>query len=246
MTKKKRPADSFSFTDLANAAGLSKRDVQHLVDRDLLPDQNEVARLNRIAVAGGFVAAGMPLLLSAKLANAIIAHFGADEVPTGLETLCRELSAEIQAPEGNNDFWFHRAVFRHPRYGAGQCKPSDCVVEIVDREGVFIGTHGDLTIERLPPEFVGSIEGWERGSDAHILLIRSADTNFVGKEEVRKLYSNAVGKSVVNISLAVRNALDRLADHRLTRKPAGADHVPKFFTPRSRFIAPVVSDDSAE
>ena len=241
MTKKKRPADTFSFTDLAHAAGVSKRDVQHLVDRNLLPDHSEIVRLHRIAVAGGFVSAGMPLLLSAKVANAIIPYFGADVVPTGLAGLAGEVLSEgqLSALDHTDDFWLHRAVFRHPRYAAGKAMPADFVVEIVDREGVFINTHGNLMLERFRPDFIGSIEGWERGNDANVLLLRTTDTDLVDKDAVQKMYSNAVGKTVVNVSLAVRNALDRLADRRLTRKPAKTDHVARYFVPRSRFSPPL-------
>lgn len=50
-----------------------------------------------MAVVGGFVSAGVPLLLSSKIANAIAAQFEFSEVPTGLKQMSRQLSTE-EAP----------------------------------------------------------------------------------------------------------------------------------------------------
>lgn len=246
MTKKKRTADSFSFADLAHAAGVSKRDIQHVMDRHLLPEGSGMYRLNRMAVVGGFVSAGVPLLLSTKIANAIAVQFEAAEVPTGLRQMSQQLSMEDSPllPGDCNDFWYHRAIFRHAGYVAGQAKEDDVLIVIVDRTTLFIGAHGRIFAHdfkadcRLPAQFVGWIDGWERGAKAEFHLRQNSngvDDDDGEADDHQRIYINAVGKMVVNVSLAVRNALDRLADHRLAPKVKPGTNG-KLFAPRSKYI----------
>jgi hypothetical protein len=78
---------------------------------------------------------------------------------------------------------------------------------------------------------VGWLEGWQRGLEPHLVLVTDK-INFDDKASVeiyRRLNTeahharnNAVGTLTVNISLAIRRAFDRLAEHRGQRRATRA------------------------
>ena len=193
--------------------------------------------MKRIGIIGAFVAAGTPLLVAARLAEAILAEFSESdgEAPSGLDVLARELPThEIAALPGEaNDYWYHRALCRHPKlYQPGKALPTDVLVEIVDRQLVFSPLNSGLKTRtasglRVAAPFSGWIEGWERGAAARVVLVYEKlglmddATNpewraLAGRYEMEAQHAreNALGKLTVNVSLAIRTALDRVAAHR--------------------------------
>jgi hypothetical protein len=125
---------------------------------------------------------------------------------------------------------------------------SDVRIEICDRRHVFMLPTSRLKrlgetrefFQRLPEAldmeagFVGWIEGWERGTEARLkhvseVIPLSKDDDWVSAQALRlqitveqEILHNPVGKLGINVSLAVRRALDRLAEHRAGRGKAKA------------------------
>lgn len=216
---------------------MTKRQVQQLSDANLLPKGSGIGTLKRAAVVGAFHAAGAPLLMAARLAEAI-AIDGFDqydgEVPSGLINFDDKLpESEIEwlfkQPEVN-DYWRHRAALRHPDiYRPGEAFSNDALIAIVDRSLFFYGNRGGqlTTPTGLSFDFVfgGWIEGWERGDIVRIVSKSDRIDYTLDQERFSEAYNKieleaqrarecAIGTIVVNISLAVRTALDRIADHR--------------------------------
>ena len=236
MGRPRTSGDTFSFDDLAVAGGLTKSAVQHVAQASLMPrgddDVCDIRTFKRVAVIGAFVAAGVPLMLAAQIAEAMILEFGSDdgEAPSGLNNLWRKLPHdEVSALPWRNDFGLHARLRRHPEiYSPGRAMDYDAVYEIADREFVF---HRQLksigrVVDPFAPDGIsesglmtaGRIEGWQRGGKP---LFAHFDDDGQPTAEARVLYDkmiaareNAVGVIVVNLSLAIRNGLDRLAEHR--------------------------------
>jgi hypothetical protein len=135
----------------------------------------------------------------------------------------------------DRQFWLHRLLRAAPNYLPETATGGDWLVEIADRTYVFMGADTDvLTVDPLSrkktdllPEF--RLSGWERGADAVRVIsmmedlppypdwfstpdgrAASADVS----EEYQARRRNAVARVRVNLSLAVRNAFDRVHDHR--------------------------------
>jgi hypothetical protein len=227
---------------------MTKRAFQHVVEAGLLPPDGDIRTLKRIATIGGFAAAGVPLLCSAKIAAAILVEFneGDGEAPSGLKFLVRELLSDeisgLPAEAPPNDYWYHLGLLKHRQSfglsGSGGSTHFDVFIEIVDRKFVFIRSTSDLktldSVTQNPQEaqFVGWLEGWERGSDTRLVhLYEKIQVNICDTEDTRPktasdvvaeasdARSNAVGAITINVSLAIRRALDRVAEHRAMRQP---------------------------
>jgi len=237
MGRRRQSGDKFSQGDLAVAAGVSRREVQHVADMGLLPDGSDIRALKRIAVIGGLVAAGTPLLAAGALAK-ILAEMEFNrtdgELPSGLDYLARELPKKSPSPTGANDFWYHRAVLPYPKiYTPGAPLPSDVLIEVVERKLLFIGNLRGLPILNIATggadkaSFAGWIENWERGSQARVVHVTERiglmddeenptwrKTAAAITRQVQMARRNAVGWFAVNASLAIRNGLDRVAENR--------------------------------
>jgi hypothetical protein len=235
---RKDPADLFSYAELAIGGGITKRDVQHLMEskEQLIPPGRGIRALKRTAAIGAFRAAGLPLFASARLAKAILDEFNQydGEAPSGLDYLATKLSREgikLLPPqaEQTNDYHYHFALFRHPhRYPRGKALGSDAIFEIVDFRLIFYSSR------QFPKRSLfGWIEVLERGGDARIIHVTEKlgaidDRENPGwRAENERLEAeallereNAVARTITNISLAIRNALDRIAEHRARNQPA--------------------------
>lgn len=139
-------------------------------------------------------------------------------------------------PDSRNDFWFHHHMLtRAPaKYRRGKSLLGDFVVEVADRQYVY------LDVVRKPesiPVYAGihysadplfKVIGWERGEDAEIRHFHHEVVDmgqfFDEPEKEREghlhaeyldAYAHATGRIRVNISLAIRNALDAIHDRRV-------------------------------
>ncbi|MDH4988584.1 hypothetical protein QEZ47_24320 [Aminobacter anthyllidis] len=242
MVHKSDP-DTFSYNELAIAGGMTKRAFQHLVDANvrspgsvLLPLGSGIRTLKRAAVLGGFALAGVPLLAAARITAAVLPELNTydGEVHSGLGQLARKLpnDALSRLPAGDDaaDFWFHRELLNHRDiYSLGAALISDVVVEVVDKQRVYlvstIGVMNPWDGQADKYQEIGRIEGWERGNDVAVIptyeefCYNSDHPEFlrVGLAHLqrsRTAYGNAVGRISVNLSLAIRNGLDRVARHR--------------------------------
>jgi hypothetical protein len=227
---------------------MTKRAFQHVVETGLLPSGGDIRTLKRIATIGGFAAAGVPLVCAAKIAAAILVEFNESdgEAPSGLRFLVREVAAdEVSAVRDANDYWYHLAIYKHlQKLGLSESLGKtnfDAFIEIIDREFVFMSAANNLLIldgiTNRPQEaqFIGWLEGWERASDARLVPLYekiqidgsgTADSpDNTGAELVNAALDarlNAVGIIRVNLSLAIRRGLDRVAEYRANRGRAKA------------------------
>ncbi|MFI0843530.1 hypothetical protein [Mesorhizobium sp. IMUNJ 23232] len=215
----KDPADLFSHNDLAVASGSTKRSVQMVADNGLLPGDGGIRDLKRGCAIGAFVSAGVPMLVAGRVTNKLLWALNQTdgEFPSRLVDFDNDLGpAAFPRDRGMSDYWRHRALLTRPDlYRPGEAFESDYRVEIAEREHVF--TFGGV-IEPDKWNYEGRIEGWARGSDVgfHSLAEttsewRGADDQDRLNEATKSLRLNAVGILTVNLSLAIRNGLDRLA-----------------------------------
>ncbi len=228
-----RPDDFFGPRALALAGGLSVRNIQHLSEAGMELDR-DVRALKRVAFIGALVSVGLNLVLAGNVALALAgAAFNTvdGEAPSGLDGLARALS---ETPLGflnePNDWSYHSQLRRRPDlYVPGRALRSDAVIEIADRRYVFLRAHkGPQTLGGHGGEAQGRIEGWARGTEAvffglwdvlpaadelgHAAALSALEAEFAAARE------NAIGLLSVNVSLAVRNAFDRVADAREARR----------------------------
>jgi hypothetical protein len=149
---------------------------------------------------------------------------------SGVSTLlhCSSNSAFGDFPSVN-DYWIHFGLHRQGIRTGQEKLRSDALIEIVDRHYVFIRsellpTLNPVLMGEEEASLVGWLEEWGRGAEPRLIHIGLENVKY------RQIYTeaqaarvNAVGTMTVNISLAIRRALDRLADHRER--------------PRTRFVA---------
>lgn len=250
---RKDASDIFSYSEFAIAGDMTKRAFQHLTDAnaksprsELLPVGGGIRALKRVAVLGGFMSAGVPLLAAARIASALLQYeFNTydGEVPSGLGFLARSLPkgamASIPGRDVDTDYWYHRELIKHPDiYVPGAALDSDALVEIVDRTHIYMGSMSGLGVlnpwdgQSDKASYAGRIEGWARDSDAYFVSAAEMapldrdDPEFKTKGAAlnamsRAAYRNAVGRITVNLSLAIRNGLDRIARHRGSLREAG-------------------------
>jgi hypothetical protein len=129
-------------------------------------------------------------------------------------------------------FWTHHALrTRSGIYLPGRALDGDTLVEVVDRRYVFEHERGSKTVlcnsgARLPVRPCYMIDGWARDSDVKVEDIGDGLTRYIGDRVILEKYrereaefldarENAVGTVIINVSLAIRNALDRVHDHRI-------------------------------
>lgn len=225
----------FSLNDLAIAGDMSKRSAQLLSDEGLLPKPHGVAAVKRVAVIGALVGVGMPLMAAGRLAAAL-AHMEFNqydgEIPAGFNDLAREIAKSEDAPrmaDLENDYLIHETAFARPEiYSPGKVLLSDAMLEIVDREYVYVGNAVKLAAYAKPDgnihhvSFSGRLEGWDRNTEirfvsaAEIYVFDPEDPKYESDRRHREEYMinhvrpKALGKLTVNLSLAIRTGFDRL------------------------------------
>jgi hypothetical protein len=107
------PADSFSYTELALAGDINKSAFQFLDRTGLLPGGRGIRDFKRVATIGAFMAAGVPLVLSGRIASAISVEFDNGEPPSGLKEIAEEMATAEELgmlPAEPNDLWYHRLL----------------------------------------------------------------------------------------------------------------------------------------
>jgi hypothetical protein len=233
MARPRTTGKTFSYDDLAVAAGVTKSSIQHLAAAGLLPPGGSTPSLKRSACIGAAVDAGVPLMLAGKLIREIVTGYNqADgEAPGGLEAWVKDLLPDVRItiPGDGDDYDAHQVLFgRKHSYTQGKALYSDARLEVVDRCFVLKISRRGPYEEVLP---FGWIEGWARGSEPNFKALSevmklgpdgmpvSNDTR--RWDEMRFAQDNAVGTIRLNLSLAIRRGLDRLAQHRLAHTGQG-------------------------
>jgi hypothetical protein len=113
----KDPGDQINYAERALAGPISKSALQHLLGLDppLVVAGPDICVVKRIATIGAFMAAGVPLVPAARIANALSREFDNEEAPSGLKEVAAEEAAseELAALPGEaNDYWYHRAILQ--------------------------------------------------------------------------------------------------------------------------------------
>ncbi|MEA2991566.1 MAG: hypothetical protein QOD40_486 [Alphaproteobacteria bacterium] len=198
----------------------------------LIPPGRGIGALHTITLAGALKGGGFSLFTAGRLAKVIPGEFKYGELPSGLNFIARDLPHDeaLALPEKVNDFHYHRALFRYPNiYPKGKALGSDAIIEIVDSRFIFT-----RSIQFPEPRFSGWIEGLDRGSQAQVIHVaekieavppplaqwQESDIETWNREiarleaEPHEARKNAVSILTVNVSLAIRNAFDRIAEHR--------------------------------
>jgi hypothetical protein len=236
---RKDPGEICSYAELAVAGGapLTKRDVQQIMEAkgDLLNRSRNARAVKRVAVIGAIMLAGVPLISAAKLAEAVRHEFNQPdgEAPSGLNHWHLRLSSEAidrWAEWGEGDYFKHLILVEDSSstYERSSVLESDALLEIIDRHLVTISNVG------FPkPELVGWLEWGERGTDVRIVHATERVTGpdplglwseaeieawqrqmAVLQADAEAVRAKAVARVTINVSLAIRNAFDRLYDHR--------------------------------
>ncbi len=198
--------------------------------------------LEHAGMLGGFVKAGVEPVLAAKISKALVDYeFSArGKVPARLDELfdpaAKAIGIEGFDPPRFDDFWMHHYLRTRAgeRYRGGQALERDVAIEIADREFVSINwgmsSRSLATGVRQDWESAFRITGWGRG-EAIVVSVAEDVSNWDferhpdAKEELRRIEAefqrgrkNAIGRLQVNISLAVRNALDAVHDVRAQKQ----------------------------
>jgi len=224
------PQDSFRLAELAAAAGLAERNVKLLASEGLVPPGNDIKALKRAAVIGAFCDAGLPLIFAGRVADAVLLAFNQvdGEIPSGLDRGFKPTKQERSAlPAERNDYHWHHLRSRRPNYVRGAWK-NDVLIEIIDRRYlVWLPKDRALTfVGDYAFDLFGLIEDWQRGAEVRVRDL--ADLQLDGTperqaeekglyREVQDARDNAVSKITINASLAIRRALDRVAELRAER-----------------------------
>lgn len=208
-----------------------------LGERGLLPEPEMIGddrgarlyginALKRCVLVGALQAAGVELLLAARLVEGIAEEMepAYGTIPSNLMNLIRGAGVNLARVPGdlNNDYWLHRALIGGGEYRPGVAYGGDFLLEVADRRYVFMGALGLRTHGGMDATF--RVSGWERGSEATITHIASeagtlgtpeGDTRLEAlRQEYQSARDNALGLLRINCGLAIRTGLDRIAVHR--------------------------------
>jgi len=112
----RNPGAVFGYSELALAGNMTRREFQHLADADLLPPGRGIGPFKRVATIGAFMAAGLPLIVAGRIANALLVEFDEldGEAPSGLKIAAerRAANGEIDSIREPNDFEYHALIVR--------------------------------------------------------------------------------------------------------------------------------------
>jgi hypothetical protein len=260
------PGDMFSYAELAMAGGISKSAYQHLSRSGFLPGGRSIRDFKRVAAIGAFMAGGMTLMSSAGIAKTIVEmefNEADGEAPSGLQQAALLLNEETLAELSSgarewNDYWSHYGLWRQGWLAGVAKMRADALIEIVDRRYVFVGSESGLkslnwTGEAEHANLIGWLEGWQRGLEPRLVHIaeqltpdrddRVAVALFKKlNAEAQSARDHAVGMSIVNISLAIRRAFDRLQAHRQPRETHPILQVPTYRRVSRKENLPVASE----
>ncbi|MFN3076370.1 MAG: hypothetical protein ABT940_05735 [Alphaproteobacteria bacterium] len=254
--RKDTPLDRFTATELEIGGGLPLRSVEILLKNGVAPPaETDPERgsvrywgtrgVQRIALVGAIFQGGAELLLASRLSAAIaeeIELFYVSGLHSNLWYSCRKsgkasdyvkwTQAKVDHP--SEDYWLHRFMrIETSDYHPGVAMPGDTIIEIVDRQYVFINTnngirvHSPVSSEGIEAQPSYRVTGWEKGSSAEVHSVADEVDSFgfhanpAAKEQYRRIEAefmearrNAVGLLKINMSLAIRKAFDAIFDHR--------------------------------
>lgn len=240
------PADLFTSTEIGIGAALTPRAVQFLDDSGLLPAPEAeegkarlfaMPALKQVAMIGAVQAGGGELIAAARITAFIVKEFAARRgefpsrlydlwsralkatEPKGAESAIKEISAGRDA-----DYWYHQILWRNGAYPRGIALRGDVLLEIVDRTYGVLDAHG--WSEAIEPLF--RIANWARGAETSVHHLADEATAHLSTPQGHASWEaiqaeciaarvNALGVLRLNLSLAIRTALDRIADHRARR-----------------------------
>lgn len=229
--------DLFELAEMEAAAGLSHRNATLLAERQLLPEPEsgggtrgktrlwDIRGLKQFAVLGALYNAGVPLIMAGRLLQSI-----RDElepaygfIPSCIEYLFMRSGASLPSEHAiktpDEEYWLHSYLVNMPEhYVPGRALDHDFVMVIADREFASIETRKDFLSPRCEQAF--RITGWDRAEQARVVgiaeEISKISSNRYSEDErsvidlYRMAFSNSLGMIVVNISLSIRTALDRI------------------------------------
>lgn len=234
----------FTAPEMEAGSGVSHRNFVFLAERDLLPPAEvgggkgrsrawAMRGLSWMATVGAIHGSGIDLLLAAKLVHAAIFDLESSRghLWSNLESIlrsARKMPTIEEVPGGAyNDYWMHRWIKRNTdSYVERQSIKTDATIEIADKAYCYEGAIWS------PPYSGSGFPGLcrvslVRGGDVEVVTPLteagySAETPYDGSEpipdrileEYRQAYRNSVGLIRVNISLAIRNALDAVERYR--------------------------------
>ena len=188
----KRLPDQITIRENAVIAGIGKSNLFDLEKRHLLPNDKGVKAAKRAAAIAAVMKAGISLIVSAKIVEALLDEFNQNdgEIPSQISDLASKLprDARAEASKGDNELYWHSVLVRFDDvYKRDRAIGGDAIVDIVDRELVYIraaphyrkldnGTEQEHRIKTMCPwtheareaAFVGWLHGAERGGDVSI------------------------------------------------------------------------------
>lgn len=192
--------------------------------------------IKHMALIGAVHAAGTEMLLAARLIQVAAKQIEEKEaygrIPARLDDYWRKIGTsptleEVpSADEGDNDWQYHLWLrgFPHaytPRVG----QKYDWRIVVAGRRYLYTGTGmkvaGSEEFDGYEP--VARVDAWDRGQDATVSAVEyeNIDGQLVLPLELKNEYisgrRDAVGIIIANASLAIRLAMDKIADFRLGR-----------------------------
>ncbi len=230
------PLNRFSTSEVAAGCGLSARNVMYLCSEGLIPivsggkgkgrhRQLEFEGLAQAAVIGAFYSAGIEIYLASRLVQEI-----GDETSfhnlTNLESFLSRTHSGVVATmheenlDPENALHLHDALRRRSNnYQPHKGMPFDKLIEIFDRIFVFLN-HLTRQDERDTlgasdmPVAMYRISGWQKGTDDVELV--HAPPHRIRKlpAQWQRVRENFRGMTRVNVSLAIRDSLDAIAEAR--------------------------------
>lgn len=181
------------------------------------------------AICGALHKGGIGLFGAARLANLLMLEEASTRgrFPSRLQDLYR--GSKLPPPDKTDDFWLHRHLRMHGgAYVPRKAVKGDFLVEIVDRKYVLSGKMLGLAItyaDGRESSALCRIETWSRDDisivpasvDVGVPLDgtqRSLDAIELMEATYAEARKNAVSVLQVNMSLAIRTALDNVMDYR--------------------------------
>jgi hypothetical protein len=218
--------DYFSTTEAAIGSGLSSRNVMYLCSKGLVPvPEGGAGKGNRrrlayeglayLAVISAFYNAGLEIYLAARLVNEIGDEADFHQLSNLHSYLSRPYSGVVsrmreEALDVENAFCLHEGLRRYSNnYQPHHAIEHDRLIEIFDRVFVYLnhlsadGHSDSLAPSRLPIAMY-KLHGWKKGTDRLEIEHR----------EWKAAQTNFKGMTCVNVSLAIRDSLDSVANQR--------------------------------
>lgn len=220
----KTPGAIFSYEELRLAGDFSRREIAILLEAgNLVPPGRGERAFKRLAAIGVFDALGYPLLASARIVRALLEHdhhTQDGEYPTGFRFQVQRLPAEIARtiPNDATDYDYHGALYGSTAYyEIGVRWPDDCIYEILD--GRTVVTYSPKLSR---PDVIGQLTRVGRGDAVEFTPRRERPSN----EGIARRRDNASTRAILNLSIGIRAAYDRVHDYRIrngtpTARPPG-------------------------